>query len=413
MKKIFTRGYNALVVTQFLGACNDNILKQIICLQVVDGIWRAKMGSGGQGTITLIFALPFLLCSGWAGQLADRYSKQKLSQWAKIAEVVLALTVIAALWLESLSGAIFLLLFLAVQSTAFGPAKYGMIPELLPDECLSRANGVISMMTNLAIITGVIVGGFLSENYPAHRAIPGFVMLGVAVAGYVASLFLQNLPARDPSAKVTLNPMRPYIDTLKMMARRRYLLDIALGLGFFGYIGVMVLQAILDFKVLLQLSDREASYLNVPIMVGVAVGSMAAGYLSRSKVRVGLVPIGAFGMAVVLAILGMKELTSVRVVVGLISLGFFGGVYVVPLMALLQGRSPLAVRGRVQGARALLDFALIALGGVTYKILRGTLDLDVQTVLVICSIITLVVAGYLFWSLRRYLMQRIEQILDA
>jgi len=242
---------------------------------------------------------------------------------------------------------------------------------------------------------------------------PGLVMLGAAVSGYVASLFMEKLPARDPKSKVTANPMRPYLDTLKIMARRRYLLDIAIGLGFFGFIGIMVMQAILDFKVLLNLSDRQASYLNVPIMLGVAVGSLTAGYLSKAKVRIGLVPIGALGMALVLGILGTHQLTTVRVVVGLVSMGFFGGFYVVPLEALLQGRSPLEIRGRVQGTKAFLDFGLIALGGAAYKVLRGTLDLNVQMVLVLCSIITLVVAGYMFWSLRRYLKQRIGQILGS
>jgi hypothetical protein len=35
---VFTRGFNALLVTQFFGPTNDNLFKQIIALQVVSGI---------------------------------------------------------------------------------------------------------------------------------------------------------------------------------------------------------------------------------------------------------------------------------------------------------------------------------------------------------------------------------------
>ena len=65
--RIFTRGFNALLVTQFLGACNDNVLKQILMLQVVaGGLWAGRLGPGGQGLVTFVFTLPFILFSGWS-----------------------------------------------------------------------------------------------------------------------------------------------------------------------------------------------------------------------------------------------------------------------------------------------------------------------------------------------------------
>jgi len=410
--RIFTKGYSALLVAQFFGACNDNVLKQLIALQVVGGIWRDQMGAGGQGIITLIFTLPFLLFSGWSGQIADRFSKQRLSVWVKIAEICLAFAAMAALWLGSLWLAVGTLLLLALQSTVFGPAKYGMIPELFPEEGLSRANGVLNMLTNIAIIIGVIIGGQLSDAYPSRKLLPGFIMLVVALVGYSASLFIPKLPARDPSVKPTPNPFKPYVETIVIMARRRALLITAIGWGFFGFLGVMVIQALLDFKILLSLTDRETSYLNIPLIVGGGVGSVLAGYLSRDKVRLGLVPIGALGMTICLALLGTLELTAVFVVTSLIFLGFFSGFYVVPLQALLQARSPLNLRGRIQGTTALLDFALIALGGGLYWLLRGKLEVGVQNMLFLCSIITLVVASYIFWDLRKYLGQRVKTMLD-
>jgi hypothetical protein len=68
-------GFFALNVTQFCGAANDNILKQVVVFGVAaGGIWADQLGSGGQAIGSLCLAFPFVLFSGFAGQFSDRYS---------------------------------------------------------------------------------------------------------------------------------------------------------------------------------------------------------------------------------------------------------------------------------------------------------------------------------------------------
>ena len=52
------------------------------------------------------------------------------------------------------------LFLIALQATFFSPAKYGILPEMLPDRDLSRANGVLEMSTFVAIVRGTAVGGY-------------------------------------------------------------------------------------------------------------------------------------------------------------------------------------------------------------------------------------------------------------
>ena len=73
------RGFLSLIVTQFLGAVNDNILKGVLIYMVIEGSWTGKLGSGGQGIVSLCLTLPFLLLSGFAGEFADRHSKRYVS----------------------------------------------------------------------------------------------------------------------------------------------------------------------------------------------------------------------------------------------------------------------------------------------------------------------------------------------
>ena len=70
------RGLTALLIAQFMGAANDNILKMLLSFAVVNGIWQGKLGQGGQGLIALCLFVPFIFFSGWAGPLADRHSKR-------------------------------------------------------------------------------------------------------------------------------------------------------------------------------------------------------------------------------------------------------------------------------------------------------------------------------------------------
>jgi MFS family permease len=115
------------------------------------------------------FSLPFVLLSGFAGYLSDRFSKSKIIVLCKFAEILIMF------WLCSLScntqsvgtvGTWTVLFLMGTQSAFFGPGKYGALPELFRKEDLPRANGLILMSTFLAIILGVVFAG-MGQRY-AH-----------------------------------------------------------------------------------------------------------------------------------------------------------------------------------------------------------------------------------------------------
>ena len=160
------RGFRALNIVQFLGAANDNVLKQFITFAVaLGGIWAADIGSGGKTIAGLCLTIPFVLFSGFAGQFADRYSKSKMTILVKLVEVLVAILATAALVTGNVLFALAVLTVLGLQSTFFGPAKYGMLPELVGEEGLSKANGVLSMLTNIAVILGAFAAGPLYDSF--------------------------------------------------------------------------------------------------------------------------------------------------------------------------------------------------------------------------------------------------------
>ena len=177
------RSFWAMTVTQFLGAFNDNVFKQLVLLLAAGGagaaVGRAAIsavaicgsGIGGvsvvgsavvgplvavkpppdlQGLATVIFAAPFFLFSGLAGYYSERLSKSRVIFASKVGEIiVMALGLVGFLFYKQfgLTGAFFVLMLMGLQSTFFGPSKYGVLPEMLRHRDLPRANGLFLMTT--------------------------------------------------------------------------------------------------------------------------------------------------------------------------------------------------------------------------------------------------------------------------
>src|SRR5262249_15739008 len=133
------RGFQPFLWTQFLGAFNDNLFKMAVSLLAVHAATAGKAGRD-LSLVGVVFVLPFLLFSGYAGQVADVFSKKRVLVVTKSLEIVAAGLGLAAFLIGYLQLTYLVLFLIALQATFFSPAKYGILPEILPDRDLSRAN---------------------------------------------------------------------------------------------------------------------------------------------------------------------------------------------------------------------------------------------------------------------------------
>src|SRR5688572_23378314 len=199
------RGLQPFLWTQFLGAFNDNLFKIVVSMLAVHAASQANAGRQ-LSLVGIIFMLPFLLFSGYAGQLADVYSKRSVLVVTKSLEIVAAALGLFAFATGRLELTYAVLFLIATQATFFSPAKYGILPELLPDRDLSRANGVLEMSTFVAIVAGTAIGGFLFEALERRLWIVGLAVVAVAIVGTVLSLRIPDVPAAAPGARIARNP---------------------------------------------------------------------------------------------------------------------------------------------------------------------------------------------------------------
>lgn len=118
--KLLKRGFLSLTAAQFFGAANDNLLKTLLVFCVASGgVWHGPLGDGGPAYVGLCLTIPFILLSGYAGQLADRFSKQKISRLVKVAEIGITMVAFAGFFLGHLWIALTAMLLLAIQSAFF------------------------------------------------------------------------------------------------------------------------------------------------------------------------------------------------------------------------------------------------------------------------------------------------------
>lgn len=317
--------YYGITLTQFLGVFNDGIFKQImtlLCAKVV--LQPGSLPVDKQFLAVAIFSAPFVLFSGIAGFWSDIVSKQSLVVGCKVAEIVIMAAATVAFWFMAVPeldpdpaaasyiiyGMPWLLLvilfFMGAQSAVFGPAKYGILPELVRDKDLPRLNGMVQMTTFLALVLSLYCGGFLLDAFRTDLWKAGLVCVAIAVAGTLASLWVRKTPVAQPDARFRWTAVAVAPETWEFLRRDRAIRHALLVYSIFWFVAA-VLPLSINVLGLYQfgLNYQATSLLLAVTSIGIALGFILAGKLSRDSIRFRLVPIGAWGCVAVLLLMGL------------------------------------------------------------------------------------------------------------
>jgi MFS family permease len=407
-----------MTAAQFLGAFNDNLFKQLVlllsivtlgfavpaahavavlgscsALVLISGnaagvapmcglLGFAALGfadpADRQGLAMFVFAAPFLAFTGLAGYLSDRYSKRMIVVSCKVAEIAVMAFAGLAFFAYSLDGSLWplyaVLFLMATHSAFFGPAKYGILPELLRPQDLPRANGFMLMTLFLAIIFGTAVAGVLLEYFRDRLWVASACCLAIAVVGTVTSLFVRPLPPANAQLRFQPSALAVPYDVRQLLWRDRSLLAALLVSSVFWLLAGLVPPAVNALgKIELQVGDGLTSMLAASIGVGIAIGCVIGGLISGGQVDFRLLRIGSAGMLICLALLavpGGGDIDALKDAAGKLTqlpgigesrqwLGFWGslpllllagaftGLFAVPLQVFMQSRPPSDCKGRM------------------------------------------------------------------
>jgi acyl-[acyl-carrier-protein]-phospholipid O-acyltransferase / long-chain-fatty-acid--[acyl-carrier-protein] ligase len=393
-------GFWSLIVTQFQGAFNDNALKFLVIYLIVERSFPSEVRDRFILLVGALFAIPFILFSLAGGYFADRYSKRSVTIGTKLFEIGVGLFATAALAAGNLpmeAAAVFLI---STQGALFGPSKYGLLPELLPQNKLSWGNGVIELGTFLASITAVMGAGYLADAFRGRHFWSGIILLGLTMFGLFASLGISRVPAANPARTFRINPLADLGGQLRLIAG-----DGLLAWAVVGNTYLWFLAALLQFVIVvyghdvLHVDESQISYLQAAVGIGIGAGSLAAGYLSRGKIETRLVPLGAIGMTLFGFLVSRHGLGIWPVRANLCLLGLFGGFYAVPLNALIQHRPKREEKGGVIAAANLLSFIGVFLAAGVYFALSSVAHISPGGIFLAGAVLSLAAAFHAIFLL--------------
>lgn len=394
-KSAVTLGFPAFLSTQFLGALNDNAFKLIIGLLLIDICAGLPHGTFYLSLSGILFVLPFLLFSTYSGYLADRFSKKKVIVIVKTSEVMIAAFAIYAFNMMHVGMLLTVVFLMGTHSAFFGPAKYGIIPELLPSSKISEGNGTLILLTYVGIILGKVVGGALAQSAHQQGHIMGSALLLIAAVGLISSLFIPNVPAAGSRRQFQPNVLKEVFNNIRIIKSERPIFLSMVGLTYFAFLsGLFELNILIYAKDMVGADKLHTSYLLIALALGIGSGSFLAGKLSDRKVELGLVPLGTLGLSFFSIMLGWSYHSFIGVCVNLFLLGLFSGFYILPLNALIQQESPSDQRGQILATNNFLSFSGILVGSGILYVLRQWVHLNPAQIFVACGCLT--VAGTIY-----------------
>lgn len=434
------RSFWGLTISQFLGAFNDNLFKQLVLLLCLDYSRQAAVAEGLDPSLAgdrysslaqAAFSVPWLLLSGIAGVMGDRVSKRTGIVRFKAAEIVVMLAGLAAFLSGQLWPLLAVLFLMSGQSTFFGPPKYGCLPELFSKQQLPQINGVFQMTTFVAIIFGMAAAGIARQSLPGQSglALISAGSIAIAAIGLAFALMIRRIPAAHPELKFRWTQALGDPDNWRLIRSDRFLLGVLLASSVFWFAGGVVLLAVNNFgKIELGLGDGRTSLMAACMGIGIAIGCLLSGSLSKQRIRFSVVTVGAWGIAASLLTLtllpwfaGRPEpptaastgmltvlLTAQSIEWAarglLILLGLSAGLFVVPLQVALQAVPPEDQRGRMIGTMNLVNWTGILLSAVFYGVFEGVrgavnvrLNLDLQPSTVFATLAIPIVCIALFY----------------
>lgn len=394
------RGFWCLIAAQFQGAFNENGLKNLVVFLILGIGMHAVDRDRLVLVVGALFSVPFLLFSMTGGFLADRYSKRTVTIWTRCFE--LGVMALAALGLarESLPLALAAVFLASTQAALFGPAKYGLLPELLPPAKLSWGNGVLELGTFLAVIAGSVTGALFAEVFRGRQGWSGVIFFGLSCVGLLLSVGISRVPAADPTKPFRANPLGDLWTQGQIIRRDRVLWLAVLGNIYFWFLGALLTANIAFYgSDVLRISSTRTGILQAGVAIGIGLGSLAAGYLSSGRVEYGLIPLGALGMTVFGALLGTAGLTFGQVLGFLVALGFSAGFFAVPINALIQHRPDPKAKGGVIAAANLLSFVGIGAASGVYYVCQHALHLGPSAIFLAASLLTIAATGYVLYLL--------------
>ncbi len=316
-----SRSLVLLLVAQFLSAFADNA----VLFAVIEIIMQATdLPSWYKPALQAVFLLAFVIFAPWLGGFTDNHNK------ARVLIIGNGIKALGAGLLLFSTEPLLAYAVVGLGAAVYGPAKYGILPDLVDHQRLVKANSWIEGSTILAILLGMLVGAKLAVQSIDLALMATLLCYGISI------LVSFGIGARKPKRLdnnqgiiAFAGQLREFLD----VPRSRFAI---LGASLFWASAATLRVMLLTWAPLVLLSKNasEIAELTVFLAIGIVAGSaLVPRLIPLEHLRRARLPAYAMGIMIVLLSV-TPEVWSARMI--LFAIGSAGGMFIVPVNAALQ-----------------------------------------------------------------------------
>ena len=345
------------------------------------------------GTLPMFFIAPF------AGVWADRYNKKHIINIADAAIAFVTLIMAGAFSL-GVDSAWLLLLCLIMRALGLGvqmPAVNALVPDLVPQEHLTRVNGISGSIQSIVMFASPMAGGALIAVLPIQALL--FIDVITAAVGISILQFFVATPEHPRKSEHNA-------DGGRLSGAKRYFAEISEGLQYVSQHSflkrLLVIASLYNImiapaSILSQLQvvrgwgdqvwnvlgfsfgpEQRLAALNVVYFTGMTLGGFVmgawGGFKNKSRsMALSMTAQGAFAAGMgVMGLFGEFGLYLGCV----LTTGFFVPVFTAPLIAILQSKIDPGFMGRVFSVLSMMSSLMMPLGMVLWGPLGDIVAID-------------------------------------
>lgn len=398
---LIKKGFIAFICMAFINAFVDlghKIIIQNTLFKAYDGDVQIALTAIVNGLILL----PYILLFTPSGFLSDKYPKNRVMKFTAWGAVFITLLITLCYYLGLFIPAFALTFVLALQSAFYSPAKYGYIKELVGANNLSEGNAWIQAVTMIAILSGIVVFSLLFEiriegaiqmspEESVQRSAPlGWLLVGGSLIELLLAYKLPQLQETDKNAhfdKAAYVSGKTLKSNLSMLRGKRAIWLSIFGLALFWSISQVMLAVFPAFA-----EDHLGQHNTFVIQgvmalagIGIMIGSTLAGRWSKHYINVGLIPVGAVGVAIGLILLPQMGSIALQTFI-FMGIGLFGALMCVPLNALIQFHASEHEMGKVLAGNNFIQNILM-LSFLVATVMCAWIGIDSYWQLILLSVI--------------------------
>lgn len=378
------RPFYALLFAQFLSAFADNA----ILFVAIAFVMQPPAAAGWYvPALQSAFLIAFVVLAPWAGAFADSRPKPHVLLVGNFFKAIGAITMLA--------GVEPIVAFALVGGGAaiYGPAKYGILPEMLGHEKLVWANGMVEGSTIFAIIVGTVVGGRLGD----WSVTVGLIVVIVCyVLSMGATLLLPRLAPLKAGAAFGLRQFGQKMRALFVTSRARFVM---LGASLFWAAAAVLRLLLVAWApvVLLTKNATDIADLTLSLAIGIVVGAvLAPRFIPIERLR--RARLAAYAMGACIVVFSQaSDVWTARLL--LAATGVCGGFFMVPVNAALQdiGHKSIGSGGAVALQNFFENLAMLAAVGLyTYAASAGVSPI---ASLIVVGVLVLIATAVVSWRL--------------